>query len=156
MVSVVMAKEFAREKHKGQKYGEHDYFDFHVQGVVESVRDEVTSRIGVEHRTIKDLLITAYLHDVVEDTDTTIDEIKSIFGGEVADAVDALTHRDSESYQEYVKRAMENSLSGTVKFHDILFNLTQSTSEPTLTTKSSRRIKKYIKALKTFGGYNES
>ena len=151
-----MAKEFAKERHEGQKYGEHNYFDFHIEGVVESVNEEAKSRMGVDYQTIKLLLTVAYLHDVVEDTDTTLDEIAFVFGDEVAASVDAITHRDCESYQQYIKRTSENPIARIIKFHDILFNLTQTLEEPFLTVKSSRRRKRYIKALKAIGGMNES
>ncbi len=146
------SRHFAQEKHKGQRYGVHDYYDFHVQGVVDSIKEEVTSRMGVDYQTIKLLLTVAYLHDVVEDTDTTVEEIAKEFGEEVAEAVDAMTHRDCESYQQYVKRASANPLAKTVKFHDILFNLTQTLEEPIITVKGTRRRKKYMAALKTLGG----
>jgi len=48
--------------------------------------------------------VVAWLHDVVEDTDITLDEIARMFGAEAAEAVDALTHRAGESNVDYLDR----------------------------------------------------
>src|SRR5918996_697233 len=51
-------------------------------------------------------MMAAVLHDVVEDTDWTIERLRAEgFSDEVLAAVDCLTHRDGESYQEFVERA---------------------------------------------------
>lgn len=48
--------------------------------------------------------IVAILHDVVEDTDITLDDISYRFGEVIADAVDAITHRKNEPREEYYTR----------------------------------------------------
>jgi uncharacterized Zn finger protein len=92
------------------------------------------------------------LHDTVEDSDATVEEIESIFGVDIADAVDAMTHRDEESYQDYVKRALANDLARVVKYHDILFNLNQTLTDGDDSNRGRRRVGKYMKALQQFGG----
>lgn len=144
------AKDFAIIKHRGQKYGTGDYFQIHVQGVADSVNKSLSERDGVHHSRISLLLIVAYLHDTVEDSDATLEEIESIFGVVIADAVDAMTLRDGEDYQEYVKRATENSIARYVKYHDILFNLNQTILDSAESTLGKRRCGKYMKALKLF------
>lgn len=146
------AKDFAILKHKGQKYATGDYFQIHVQGVVDSVNNSLSERAGVHHSRISLLLIVAYLHDTVEDSDATIEEIESIFGAVIADAVDAMTHRDEESYQDYVKRALANDLARVVKYHDILFNLNQTIADGDDSNRGRRRVGRYMKALQQFGG----
>lgn len=42
----------------------------------------------------------AYLHDVLEDTNVTMDELRKMFPNEIIDGVIALTHRKDESYFE--------------------------------------------------------
>lgn len=42
----------------------------------------------------------AYLHDVLEDTNVTVDELRNMFPNEIIDGVIALTHRKDESYFE--------------------------------------------------------
>jgi len=48
--------------------------------------------------------IAAVLHDVVEDTDITLDEIIDVFGDEVAEIVDLLTRRKNETYSQFINR----------------------------------------------------
>lgn len=146
------AKDFAIIKHRGQKYGTGDYFQIHVQGVADSVNKSLSERDGVHHSRISLLLIVAYLHDTVEDSDATLEEIESIFGAVIAEAVDAMTHRDEESYQDYVKRALANDLARVVKYHDILFNLNQTLTDSDDSNRGRRRVGKYMKALQQFGG----
>lgn len=150
MSIIVAAENFAREKHKGQKYGNSDYFDKHIHGVVDSVCKSLSETASIPATRINTVLAVAYLHDVVEDTDASVRDIEDIFGLEVADAVDAMTLREGEEYQEYIKRAMENSIARYVKYHDILFNLNQTILDSSESTLGKRRCGKYIKALKLF------
>jgi (p)ppGpp synthase/HD superfamily hydrolase len=53
-----------------------------------------------------EVLAAALLHDVVEDSDTTIEELRELFGGEVAGMVGALT--DDESIDSYRQRKAEH------------------------------------------------
>lgn len=70
----------------------------------------------------------AVLHDVVEDTDVTLDDLRS-FGTEVVDAVDALTRRKDEVYMDFVHRAAKNPRAKRVKIQDIYDNLDRLTPE---------------------------
>lgn len=69
---------------------------------------------------------TGYLHDVVEDTDLTIEDLR-IDGveEEVLTAVDLLTHRAGISYERYVKNivASGNEIAIHVKLNDLRHNL---------------------------------
>ena len=67
--------------------------------------------------------ITAVLHDVVEDTDITLGRIRELFGSEVADAVDALTHRPEESQEDYLARVAANPVARKVKLADSTDNM---------------------------------
>ncbi len=74
--------------------------------------------------------IAAVLHDVVEDTDRTLDDIEREFGSTVAQAVDALTRRYDlelneplETYKEYIVRCCENQIGRWVKEFDIRDNM---------------------------------
>lgn len=71
--------------------------------------------------------IAAVLHDIVEDTETDIRTIEIEFGTQVAEAVDALTHRrgadDVETYREYVVRCCKNPIGRIVKRYDIQDNM---------------------------------
>ncbi|MFC7177900.1 HD domain-containing protein [Halosegnis marinus] len=67
--------------------------------------------------------VVAVLHDVVEDANYTLDEIETAFDAEIREAVDALTKRDGESYQEFIARTATNSLARQVKIADIEDNM---------------------------------
>lgn len=68
--------------------------------------------------------VVAYLHDVVEDTDVTLDMLRDFGFTEVQVlAVDSVTRRDSESYLEFVLRSSRNHIGRRVKAADIRDNL---------------------------------
>ena len=66
--------------------------------------------------------IVALLHDVVEDTDVTFEELEKEFSNEVIDALRLLTHDKDEEYMEYVKRIKTNEIARKVKMADIMHN----------------------------------
>ena len=68
--------------------------------------------------------IVAILHDVVEDTDVTLNDLKSEgFSDILIDAVDAISRRKDESVREYFDRVINNILARKVKIRDIEDNL---------------------------------
>ena len=67
--------------------------------------------------------MVAVLHDVVEDCDITSEELHVMgFPFVVVNAVDAMSKRKGESYEEYMDRVCENDLAMTVKRADISDN----------------------------------
>lgn len=66
--------------------------------------------------------IVAILHDVVEDSDTSIEKIRNLFGDEVAAAVDAITRRPGEDPSEYYGRVRSNEIALRVKHFDLRHN----------------------------------
>ena len=67
--------------------------------------------------------IVGYLHDTVEDTSVTVEEIRRIFGDEVADAVALMTHADGVAYMDYVREVGKNPLARKVKLADLTHNM---------------------------------
>lgn len=66
----------------------------------------------------------ALLHDVIEDSDTTIDDLRADgFPESVVIAVDVLTRRRGESYQAFIERVRVHPLASKVKLLDIEDNL---------------------------------
>lgn len=66
---------------------------------------------------------TALLHDVIEDTDVTIEELAAEgFSQEVLEAVSLLTHLD-EPYHEYIALIKKNPLARKVKIADLVHNM---------------------------------
>lgn len=89
----------------------------------------------------------ALLHDVVEDTDYTIDDLKADgFPQEVIEAVQLLTHNKSENYFDYVMAIAENDLAKSVKLADLAHNSDLSRL-PNVTEKDIKRVEKYKKAI---------
>lgn len=87
--------------------------------------------------------ITAILHDVVEDTEITIDDLKSEgFSETVLDAVLALTKTKGESRMAAAKRALQNPIARVVKLADVTDNMDLSRiAEPS--EKDFSRLKEY-------------
>ena len=91
--------------------------------------------------------IVALLHDVVEDTDYTLKDLKEMgFGDAVIEAIDFMTHRPEVPYMDYVKEIAKNSIARKVKLADLNHNcdLTRLNHEPT--SKDLERVEKYKKA----------
>jgi len=68
----------------------------------------------------------ALLHDTVEDTDMTLEQLAETFPKEVVDAVALLTHDESEPYLDYVARIKSNPLAKKVKLADLRHNSDES------------------------------
>lgn len=90
----------------------------------------------------------AVLHDVVEDTPVTFDDLrKEGFHPDVIKALDALTKRPGESRIEAAKRAVVNPIARNVKLADVTDNMDLSRiSAPT--DKDFERLKEYVKVKK--------
>lgn len=71
--------------------------------------------------------IAAVLHDVVEDSTWTLDQLRAEgFAPDVVAAVDALTKRKGESYEDFVRRAGQDPIAHRVKLADIADNMDPS------------------------------
>lgn len=76
-----------------------------------------------EQMDTEDSVCVALLHDVVEDTDITFDDLtKEGFKANVIDAIKLLTHNDDTPYMEYVARIKTNALAKKVKLADLKHN----------------------------------
>lgn len=70
--------------------------------------------------------IVAALHDVVEDTAVTLEDLQAEgFSNSVLEAVEAITRQPGERYFDYIRRLKQNPLAREVKFHDLLDNLSR-------------------------------
>jgi (p)ppGpp synthase/HD superfamily hydrolase len=66
----------------------------------------------------------ALLHDVVEDSDTTLNDLRAAgFSDIVLKAVDAITRRENESRTRYLRRVSGNQIALSVKFADLRHNM---------------------------------
>ena len=89
----------------------------------------------------------ALLHDFVEDTDTTLDDLANIFPIEVTDAIALMTHDDSVPYLDYVAKIKQNSIATKVKLADLKHNSDLSRLDK-VDDKAIERVEKYKKAIK--------
>jgi len=70
-----------------------------------------------------DAYIVGLLHDIVEDTEVSMDDIHKRFENRIAEAVEAITHKPNEPYAQYMKRVEHNRLATIVKMADLLDNM---------------------------------
>ena len=122
------AREFATKKHSGQyrRDGVTPYI-VHPEKVASMFDDNSTKKI------------VALLHDTIEDTDTTYEEISELFGQGIADDVITLTHNWDETYDEYINKVKKSIFCTEIKIADIVCNLSDNPTE--------KQIKKYYKTL---------
>lgn len=116
------AREFARKAHKGQTRwdGKTPYIE-HPRAVAKRVK-QIT--FGHPEAFKINCQIVAWLHDVVEDTNITIGNLLDEgFSIKVVNAIDAITKREDEQYDEYLIRVAENRMAAVVKVADIQHNL---------------------------------
>ena len=116
MIKLQLANSLSQHFHSGQKYGEYDYFEYHLRGVVDLLSE--VSILPVKG----DMISVALLHDILEDTSCTYETIDSIFGFAVADAVSILTKTDGEPIEQYLFGVFSNPTARVVKFAESLFN----------------------------------
>ena len=90
--------------------------------------------------------MVAVLHDVVEDTSVTLEELRAInFSETVVDAVDSLTRRAEESYEAFIERVKLNSLARKVKLADLEDNMDLQRLQH-ITDRDKQRWHRYDKA----------
>lgn len=132
-----MAVEIATDAHRGQKdKGGNPYIE-HPLKVAEGLKEV-------------EMKIVAVLHDVLEDSDTTAEELlQKGFPENLVEAIRVLTHKkgDPDSYEEYIRKVKENPIARKVKIEDIKHNLDLSRI-PNPVSRDFERCEKYKKALK--------
>ena len=91
--------------------------------------------------------MAAVLHDVVEDTAVTLEQLRAEgFPEAVIEAVQALTKRDGEDYEVFIRRVAPNPIARKVKLTDLRDNSDLSRiAQPT--DKDRQRIEKYQRAV---------
>lgn len=102
----------ALDAHRGQKDLDGKPVILHIMAVGAAGKNEVEQKVGI-------------LHDIIEDTDMTRDDLrKSGVDEEVLEAVDLLTHKDDDTYEEYIRNLVEsgNETAMMVKLHDLDHN----------------------------------
>lgn len=115
MNQIELALDVARRAHAGQVDKLGSSYIFHPL--------RVAARAGFPYFDDESLIIGALLHDVIEDTEVTADDMRGLgFSEEVVDAVVAITKRRGESNDDYYLRVKDNPLAHAVKLADIADN----------------------------------
>lgn len=87
--------------------------------------------------------ICAILHDVIEDTNITVDDLRAEgFGDEIIASLECLTKQDDESYDDFIGRVLTNETACRVKLADLADNMDLTRIENP-SEKDKERIKKY-------------
>lgn len=138
--SVEDAIALAARAHRGQRYSspEREPYIFHPLRVMLSLGDPADQ-------------IVAVLHDAVEDTDLELRHlVQAGYPTEIVGAVDALTRRADEAYDEYIERVAANEIARRVKVADLRENLANNLRFPT-SPGNAERIARYERALTQLG-----
>ena len=125
----ISAHEGQLDTHNGRPYIEHP---FRVMSAGQTLQEKI---VGV-------------LHDVVEDSPWTLDQLRDEgFTEEIIDAVDAMSRRDNESYDEYLLRVQVNAIATRVKLNDLTDNMDIRRWDE-IPYHELLRLQKYLKAYK--------
>ena len=121
------------EKHKSQLDKSGLPYVHHPLHVAEQMKDENTT-------------IVALLHDVIEDTDMTIEQLEPYdFPKEAIEALRLMTHEKGLDYFDYIKRLSKNPIARKVKLADLEHNMDLSRLNR-ITEENKKRIEKYQKS----------
>ena len=105
----IKAMNLAYTAHHGQFDKGGVPYIFHPIHLAEQMDDEITTCV-------------ALLHDTVEDTEVTLEQLAREFPREVVDAVSLLTHAEDVEYFDYVRAIKQNTIAVTVKLADLSHN----------------------------------
>lgn len=113
---------FAKLKHKEQKDDDgKDYFESHLKQVY---------AIVIQITEDQEILAACYLHDTLEDTQTTYEELVENFGKRVADLVLEVTHEGKKDNKGYYFPRLKSKDAILIKYADRLSNLSRIQSWP--------------------------
>ena len=105
----IRAMNIAYHAHHGQVDKAGVPYIFHPLHLAEQMEDEISC-------------CAALLHDTVEDTAVTLDQLAQVFPPEVVEAVRLLTHDPAEDYFAYVRAIRDNPIAMKVKLADLAHN----------------------------------
>ncbi len=130
------AMKLAYTAHEGQVDKCGQPYIFHPYHLAEQMDDEISTCV-------------ALLHDVVEDTDVTLDDLEKQFPPEVVEGVRLLTHDPAVDYFDYVRAIKGHPVAQKVKLADLAHNSDESRFagiEDATEALLSRRRQKYARA----------
>ena len=96
---LIKAYYFAREAHKGQKRASGEDYFTHPYAVA-----EILISLGMDYTTVA----ASFLHDVIEDTSATEEDINREFGEEILTLVNGVTKLDKIEFKSHEEEQAEN------------------------------------------------
>jgi len=143
---IVRGEQYAKDKHKGMI--KKDGMTSHVSHL-----EEVVSRLKGIGVSDENVLCTGWLHDTLEDTEATFDEIYERFGQKIAVLVSSLTKDENLSKKEkelqYIKQLKDAPFEAKlVKLCDLSANLKAINDSNLSKTKKKRTINKLLHYLR--------
>jgi len=133
MSTLQRAVEIATEAHKNQVDKNNDPYLLHILRVMNAGRT-------------MDEKITGILHDLIEDTNWTFSDLEAEgFSSEIIEAINCLTKKETEDYNQFIQRIKTNPLAIKVKINDLVDNLDIKRLQ-SVTEKDVPRLNKYLEA----------
>jgi len=134
MSTIEKAIEIAINAHEDQKDKSGAPYILHLIRVMEKGKNETEKVCGI-------------LHDLVEDTNWTFEELeKEGFSKEIIEVLKLITKEsDNEDYSNFIQRIMTNKTAISVKLNDLRDNM-DITRLKELTNNDLKRLNKYLKA----------
>lgn len=128
------AMKISFQAHKNQTDKNNIPYIYHPIHLAEQMTDEKT-------------ICVALLHDVVEDTDITFEQLEEEgFSKDIIDALKLMTHEESVPYMDYVREIKTNAIATAVKLADLKHN-SDLTRLDVVDEKALKRVEKYKKAI---------
>ena len=123
-------------------------FDVHKEQVDKSGLPYVFHPFHLaEQMDTEETTVVALLHDVVEDSELTLDDLRQMgFGDAVIAALALLTHDPAVEYMDYVRAIKDNPIARAVKLADLRHN-SDLTRLDTVDEKALARREKYLQAM---------
>ena len=129
-----LASKIAYKAHEGQTDKAGVPYIFHPIHIAEQMDSEESC-------------VVALLHDVIEDSDITLEILSKYFNDDIIAALRVLTKKENDDYVMYIKRVKTNKLATKVKIKDLEHNR-DLTRLNEVTDKDRKRSMKYWEAIR--------
>lgn len=129
-----LASKLAYKAHEGQIDKAGVPYIFHPIHIAEQMDNEESC-------------IVALLHDVIEDSNITLEYLSKYFSEDIIEALRILTKEENDDYVEYIKRVKTNKLATKVKLKDLEHNM-DLTRLDEINDDDRNRSKKYSDAIR--------
>ncbi|MEM6329044.1 MAG: GTP pyrophosphokinase [Planctomycetota bacterium] len=155
MATIEKAVAIAARAHAGVRDKHGAAYLLHPLRVMHAAGDAVAGLSGGDPRDAEPYQMVGVLHDVVEDTDVTLDDLRREgFAAAVIDALDLITHRPGQPYADYVIACGGNVIARQVKLADLADNagLRRAMMRPERIESDGRRLQKYVLSYRFLSG----